>query len=443
MTQVVAAVGLAALCSWTVRRMWHSWSLWANPLLPDAGEEWVGCFEGHWTRWLEDFCRNPVHPRGFSRASLSDRLRNFNDRKGGGGGGGGVRSRLVITSFCGIWSSTVGSTVEGLLSKVLKCSLHLALMLLFSLSRVEPSADRSGVVRRAVDFPGGAEEHFLVLCGSVGFDFVSLFLPPLVLHSAKCRLGLPLEVFEVVTLWSGGDVILRLRLKAFFLSSRSSLMRSSFSSNQPWWTFSFGPMVSFADSVTRVLSCSHCWGWGSRQWSVGSQPVVYAPSQTCDCVPAASVLPCQKLAYRISQSCDVSQWCTSTRQTWRGGDQSNTLLPSIALVIQTSRMSLRRQMAWSFRCHCFDLGCIHVLLYWSAWRNSVLVMVRSFSAQKLNNMWPFELSFPVPWGPSTPSQLLPSVPTLAVKSPSRTSLSLWGGGGGGGAGGILHERLSS
>ena len=62
----------------------------------------------------------------------------------------GGRSRLVITGVCGIWSSTVGSTVEGLLSRVLKCSLHLALMLLFSLSRVEPSADRSGVMRGLV-----------------------------------------------------------------------------------------------------------------------------------------------------------------------------------------------------------------------------------------------------------------------------------------------------
>ena len=58
----------------------------------------------------------------------------------------GGRSRLVITGFCEIWSNTVGSIVEGLLSRVLKCSLHLALVLLFSLSRVEPSADRSGVV---------------------------------------------------------------------------------------------------------------------------------------------------------------------------------------------------------------------------------------------------------------------------------------------------------
>ena len=56
----------------------------------------------------------------------------------------------MITGFCGIWWSTVGSTVEGLLSRVLKCSLHLSLMLLFSLSMVEPSADRSGVVRGLV-----------------------------------------------------------------------------------------------------------------------------------------------------------------------------------------------------------------------------------------------------------------------------------------------------
>ena len=76
------------------------------------------------------------------------------------------------------------------------------------------------------------------------------------------------------------------------------------------------------------------------------------------------------------------------------------------------------------RFHCFDLGCIHVVLNLSAWRNRVSVMVRSFSAQKLNNMRPFEFSFPVPLGPSTPFQLLQSVSTLALKCPSRMSLSL-------------------
>ena len=68
----------------------------------------------------------------------------------GGGGGGGGRSRLVITGFCGIFSSTMGSTVEALLSRVPKCSLHLALMLLFSFSTVQPSDDGSGVMRDLV-----------------------------------------------------------------------------------------------------------------------------------------------------------------------------------------------------------------------------------------------------------------------------------------------------
>ena len=54
------------------------------------------------------------------------------------------------SSIVGGRSSTVGSAVGGLLNRVLKCSLHLALMLLFSLSRVESSADRSGVVRGLV-----------------------------------------------------------------------------------------------------------------------------------------------------------------------------------------------------------------------------------------------------------------------------------------------------
>ena len=45
----------------------------------------------------------------------------------------------------------------------------------------------------------------------------------------------------------------------------------------------------------------------------------------------------------------------------------------------------------------------------------MLVMVRSFSAQKLNIMRPFEFSFPVPLGPSTPD--------VAVGIHSRTEAS--------------------
>ena len=52
----------------------------------------------------------------------------------------------------------------------------------------------------------------------------------------------------------------------------------------------------------------------------------------------------------------------------------------------------------------------------------MLVMVRSFSGQKLNNVRPFKFSLPVPRGPSTPFHLEQSVPTLALKSPSRMSV---------------------
>ena len=69
---------------------------------------------------------------------------------------------MVITGFCGIWSSTVGSTVEGLLSKV---DEHLAFMLLFSLSKAEPSAGRSGVVRGLV----GPKTSLMVL--KIIFEF--------------------------------------------------------------------------------------------------------------------------------------------------------------------------------------------------------------------------------------------------------------------------------
>lgn len=54
---------------------------------------------------------------------------------------------LSTVGLRGIWSRTVGSTVNGLFSRLLKCSLHLLLMLFFSpLNRVKPSADRSCVV---------------------------------------------------------------------------------------------------------------------------------------------------------------------------------------------------------------------------------------------------------------------------------------------------------
>ena len=93
----------------------------------------------------------------------------------------------MITGFCGIWSSTVGSTVEDLLSRVLNRSLHLALMVLFSVSRVEPSADRSSGswLGRVVDFLDGAEEHFLSSLWQRRFQFRRPSSPTI--HPAFCE----------------------------------------------------------------------------------------------------------------------------------------------------------------------------------------------------------------------------------------------------------------
>ena len=101
---------------------------------PDAGEEWVECFEGHWTGWLKDLCRNPVHPWGFSWAGLPDCLRNFVNRWG----------EVYASDYGLLWDlveHSGGSVEQG--TEVFPPPV---LMLLFSLSRVEPSADRSGVV---------------------------------------------------------------------------------------------------------------------------------------------------------------------------------------------------------------------------------------------------------------------------------------------------------
>ena len=100
------------------------------------------CFEGHWTADLKISAGIPPIPGDFPELVCLIAFETSSIIE--------WRSKLVITGFCGIWLSTVGSTVEFLLSRVLKCSLHFALMLLFSLSRVEPSADRSGVVRGLV-----------------------------------------------------------------------------------------------------------------------------------------------------------------------------------------------------------------------------------------------------------------------------------------------------
>ena len=59
----------------------------------------------------------------------------------------GGRSRLsVIVFFSGIKSRAAGSAVEGLLSRLEKCSIHCAMMLSLSLSKTMLSEESKGVV---------------------------------------------------------------------------------------------------------------------------------------------------------------------------------------------------------------------------------------------------------------------------------------------------------
>ena len=85
---------------------------------------------------------------------------------------------------------------DGLLRRVLKCSLHLLVMALFSFISA-PLADRSGVIpgldgpcRELMELKNFLE--FLVLYG-VLLDVKSLLPPPFVLHMTKCNLGLGSE----------------------------------------------------------------------------------------------------------------------------------------------------------------------------------------------------------------------------------------------------------
>lgn len=59
----------------------------------------------------------------------------------------GGRLRKLSKVLCGIRSRVWGLTVEGMLNRVLKCSFHHELIVLFSYIRLGPSADRSRVIK--------------------------------------------------------------------------------------------------------------------------------------------------------------------------------------------------------------------------------------------------------------------------------------------------------
>ena len=163
------------------------------------------------------------------------------------------------TGLCGIRSRALGSTVEGLFSKVLKCSFHRAFMLFLSFRRVVPSADISGVVH---GFAGPyaaliALKNILLFCASAYCCTSSAFLS----HHSSCIL----RSDDWVSRWRRlkrsrfelEQVSFCHSTKAFCFSARSADMVWSFSSNQSWWTRVFGPMEALAESVTMDRNCSH------------------------------------------------------------------------------------------------------------------------------------------------------------------------------------------
>ena len=75
------------------------------------------------------------------------------------------------------------------------------------------------------------------------------------------------------------------------------------------------------------------------------------------------------------------------------------------------------------RCQCLDRGCIQDVLFRFGRLKTVLVISRSCSAHFLRSRRPLLLHLPTPSEPITHSQVWWSVPTLALKSPRRISVS--------------------
>ena len=77
-------------------------------------------------------------------------------------------------------------------------------------------------------------------------------------------------------------------------------------------------------------------------------------------------------------------------------------------------------------CQCLDRGCLHDVLLRFGSQKTVLVISRSYSSHFLRSRIPLLLHLPMSSHPIIPSQVWWSVPTLALKSPRRMSLSVRG-----------------
>ena len=115
-------------------------------------------------------------------------------------------------------------------------------------------------------------------------------------------------MFEAVTLWSGGDILpldegFLLIVQEFF-DALVVLIEPVLMDFLLWPNGQLGRLSHQSLELFPLLGGG---GGGVQTVVRGQLACRLGPPQTCDCVPAASVLQCQKLACRISQSCDVSE----------------------------------------------------------------------------------------------------------------------------------------
>ena len=163
-------------------------------------------------------------------------------------------------------------------------------------------------------------------------------------------------------------------------------------------TFSFGPRTVLAASVTTSLNWFHFSSGPTVSGPIASNLSSGLNWNSGWYLPERSLAVLK--AYLMSFGC---LWCCGTMRML-----SLTLMslwsvqhstPRITLVLTTSLLSRWRVIIWSVRCHCFERGCVHDVLYLSASRKMVLVISRFCAAHLLSNRRRLLSIFPTPCFP--------------------------------------------
>ena len=104
-------------------------------------------------------------------------------------------------------------------------------------------------------------------------------------------------------------------------------------------------------------------------------------------------------------------------------DIQSVICPAVCTTHSLCHSNILSICSLSMRCKCLDRGCIQHVLFRFGSLKTALVINTSCSAHFLRSRRPLLLHLPTPSEPITLSQVWWSVPTLALKSPRRMSLS--------------------